>query len=74
MITNGRIPTIDEMTTDEYGLRSMSDIDAVVCLFGDDSAPLAVMHIALIRDCLRGADHERLRIACSRPNWTVASD
>ncbi len=47
---------------------------AVVCLFGDDSAPLAVMHIALIRDCLRGVDHERLRIACSRPSWTVASD
>jgi hypothetical protein len=29
MITNGRIPTIDEMTTDEFGLRSMSDIDLV---------------------------------------------
>ncbi len=29
MITNGRIPTIDEMTTDEYGLQSMSDIDPV---------------------------------------------
>jgi hypothetical protein len=29
MITNGRIPTIDEMTTDEYGLRSISDIDPV---------------------------------------------
>ncbi len=29
MITNGRIPTIDEMTTDEYGSRSMSDIDLV---------------------------------------------
>ncbi len=29
MITNGRIPTINEMTTDEYGLRSMSDIDLV---------------------------------------------
>ncbi len=27
--TNGRIPTIDEMTTDEYGLRSMSNIDLV---------------------------------------------
>jgi hypothetical protein len=26
MITNGRIPIIDKMTTDEYGLRSMSDI------------------------------------------------
>ncbi len=29
MITNGSIPTIDEMTTDEYGLRSMSDNDLV---------------------------------------------
>ncbi len=29
MITNGRIPTIDEMTMDEYGLQSMSDIDPV---------------------------------------------
>ncbi len=29
MITNGRFPTIDEMTTDEYGLQSMSDIDLV---------------------------------------------
>jgi hypothetical protein len=29
MITGGRIPTIDEMTTDEYGLWSMSDIDPV---------------------------------------------
>ncbi len=27
MITGGRIPAIDEMTTDEYGLRSMKDID-----------------------------------------------
>ncbi len=29
MITNGRIPTIDEMATDEFGLQSMSDIDLV---------------------------------------------
>ncbi len=27
MITNGRFPTVNEMTTDEYGLRSMSGID-----------------------------------------------
>ncbi len=46
----------------------------VVCRFGDDSAPLAVMHIALIRDCLRGANRERLHAACDRPSWTVASD
>ena len=29
MIINGRIPTIDEMTSDEYELQSMSDIDPV---------------------------------------------
>jgi hypothetical protein len=29
MITGGRIPTINEMTTDEHGLISMSDIDPV---------------------------------------------
>ena len=29
MITNGRFPSTHEMTTDEYGLRSMSDIDPV---------------------------------------------
>jgi hypothetical protein len=29
MITQGRIPSMDEMTTDEYGLRSMSDFDLV---------------------------------------------
>ncbi len=28
----------------------------------------------IVSDCLRGADHERLHAACSRPNWTVASD
>jgi hypothetical protein len=27
MITGGRIPAIDEMTTDEYGLLSMKDTD-----------------------------------------------
>ena len=29
MNTNGRFPATHEMTTDEYGLRSMSDIDPV---------------------------------------------
>jgi hypothetical protein len=29
MINGGRIPTIDEITTDEYGLRSMIEIDPV---------------------------------------------
>ncbi len=27
MITGGRIPSIDEMTTDEFGLQLMTDID-----------------------------------------------
>jgi hypothetical protein len=27
LITGGRIPTINDMTTDEYGLQSMKDID-----------------------------------------------
>ncbi len=29
MITNGRIPSINDMTTDEYGLLSVSEIDPV---------------------------------------------
>jgi hypothetical protein len=29
MITNGSCPATHEMTTDEYGLQSMSDIDPV---------------------------------------------
>ena len=29
MITNGRFPATHEMTRDEFGLRSMSDIDPV---------------------------------------------
>ncbi len=29
MINRGRIPSIREMNTDEYGLRSMEDIDPV---------------------------------------------
>jgi hypothetical protein len=29
MVTGGRIPSIREMTTDEYGLRSMENIDQV---------------------------------------------
>ena len=37
----------------------------------DDDAPLTVMQMALVRDCLKGADRERLDEACGRPNWTV---
>ncbi len=51
-----------------------SQVYAVVRLFADEDAPLTVMHMALIRDCLMGADQERLKNACSCPCWTVASD
>jgi hypothetical protein len=47
---------------------------AGVCRFANEDAPLAVMHIALIRDILMGAARERLQTACSGPCWTVASD
>lgn len=40
----------------------------------DDTAPLTVLQVALVRDCLIGADRERLRDACARPCWTVAQD
>ena len=37
----------------------------------DEDAPLTVMQTALVRDCLRGADRERLDAACGRPCWSV---
>ena len=40
----------------------------------DDTTPLTVLRTALVRDCLLGADRERLRDACARPRWTVAQD
>jgi hypothetical protein len=40
----------------------------------DDATPLTVLQMALVRDCLIGADRERLRDACARPCWTVAQD
>jgi ribonuclease HI len=39
-----------------------------------DSTPLTVLQVALVRDCLLGADRERLREACARPCWTVTRD
>ena len=39
----------------------------VVRLFDAEDAPLTVMHVAMIRDCLMGADRESLKNACSRP-------
>ena len=38
----------------------------------DDTDPLTVLHMALVRDSLIGADRERLKHACTRPHWTVA--
>ena len=47
----------------------------VARLFAVDGAtPLTVLQMALVRDCLIGADRERLRDACARPCWTVAQD
>mmetsp|Transcript_55124 Transcript_55124/g.115349 ORF Transcript_55124/g.115349 Transcript_55124/m.115349 type:complete len:484 (-) Transcript_55124:655-2106(-) len=40
----------------------------------DEAAPLTVLHMALVRDCLVGADRERLKDACTRPRWTVARE
>jgi len=39
----------------------------------DESAPLTVMSLALVRDCLRGTSGEGLREVCSRPQWKVSS-
>ena len=40
----------------------------------DDTTPLTILQMALVRDCLIGADRERLKDACARPSWTVAQD
>ncbi len=37
-------------------------------------APLTVMQTALVRDCLKGADRERLDVACGRPCWRVTTN
>lgn len=40
----------------------------------EDTTPLTVLHMALVRDCLIGAGCERLKDACTRPRWTVARE
>ena len=45
----------------------------VTRLFSDEGAPLSVMQMALVRDCLMGSDRERLIDACERPSWAVPS-
>ena len=39
-----------------------------------ENAPLSVMPMALVRDCLLGNGRESLEEACSRPCWTVTKD
>ena len=46
----------------------------IVRSFTDDEAPLTVMQTALVRDCLKGADRERLDVACGRPCWRVTTN
>jgi hypothetical protein len=37
----------------------------------NDAAPLTVLHIALVRDCLLEDGSATLHEACNRPQWTV---
>ncbi len=46
----------------------------IVRSFADDEAPLTVMQTALVRDCLKGANRERLDVACSRSCWRVTTN
>jgi hypothetical protein len=46
----------------------------IVRSLADEDAPLTVMQTALVRDCLRGANRERLDGACGRPCWSVKKD
>ncbi len=55
-------------------LFSQEYVVTVVRLFADEDAPQTVMHMALIRDCLMGANLERLKNTCRLPCWTVASN
>ena len=43
----------------------------IIRSLSDESAPMTVMQMALVRDCLTGDGREELRDACSRPCWTV---
>ena len=44
----------------------------IVRKLDDDEAPLTVLHIALVRDCLLGSGCENLLEACRRPQWVVS--
>ena len=45
----------------------------VAQLVNQAKAPLSVLQMALVRDCLMGAGKERLHKACARPRWEVDS-
>ena len=46
----------------------------IVGTVSDSCLPLAVLQMALIRDCLVDNDRERLRDACSRSTWMVSRE
>ena len=46
----------------------------IVGTVSDSCLPLAVLQMALIRDCLVDNDRERLRDACSRSPWMVSRE
>jgi hypothetical protein len=46
----------------------------VVLLTTGYEEPLTAMRMALVRDCLLGADQGRLRDASSQPHWVVADE
>ena len=46
----------------------------IVGTVSDSCSPLAVLQMALIRDCLLDNDRERLRDACSRSPWMVSRE
>ncbi len=74
MITNGRFLAIHEMTTDEFGLRSMSDIDTSELrlssrqweVLGLVSSGKALDHVSMYGTDLSDEDYAELRKICIR--------
>ncbi len=64
--------------TDSYDLEdrcSNSNIPPhhiIARLTTDETAPLTVLPLALVRDCLLGAGCDTLQEACTRPPWRVS--
>ncbi len=71
MITNGRFPAIHEMTTDEYGLRSMTDIDSADLrmssrqweLLGLVPSGKALDHVSMYGTDLSDEDHAEIYVS-----------